>query len=171
MFEFKIFLTNLGKYNDGDLVGEWLDLPLSDEELKKAFIRIGIDGVKYEEYFITDYENTFGIKVGEYDNLEELNELAELILSLDENDNIIFKALKERDNGLSDIEALESIKDFYVDTELLTNIDIANNYIENMNTDGIPEIILNNIDLESLGKDVLLGSINFMSTFGLLIEF
>lgn len=28
-----IYLTNLGKYNEGELVGEWVELPVSDEEL------------------------------------------------------------------------------------------------------------------------------------------
>lgn len=37
----KIFLTNLGKYNEGELIGEWVELPASQEELKKVFERIG----------------------------------------------------------------------------------------------------------------------------------
>ena len=41
-----IYLTNLGKYNEGELVGEWVKLPVSDEELQKVFERIGIN----EEY-------------------------------------------------------------------------------------------------------------------------
>lgn len=28
-----IFVTNLGKYNEGELVGEWLELPATDEEI------------------------------------------------------------------------------------------------------------------------------------------
>ena len=49
----KIYLTNLGKYNEGELVGEWVELPASQEELEKVFERIGINE-EYEEYFITD---------------------------------------------------------------------------------------------------------------------
>lgn len=26
-----IYLTNLGKYNEGELVGEWVQLPISNE--------------------------------------------------------------------------------------------------------------------------------------------
>lgn len=33
----KIYLTNLGKYNEGQLVGEWVELPVSQEELKEVF--------------------------------------------------------------------------------------------------------------------------------------
>ena len=49
-----IYLTNLGKYNEGQLIGEWVELPVSNEELQKVFERIGINE-EYEEYFITDY--------------------------------------------------------------------------------------------------------------------
>lgn len=52
----RIYLTNLGKYNEGYLIGEWIDLPISNEELQKVLDRIGINE-EYEEYFITDYED------------------------------------------------------------------------------------------------------------------
>lgn len=55
----RIYLTNLGKYNEGELVGEWVDLPIEKENLQEVFKRIGIDGKQYEEYFITDYECDF----------------------------------------------------------------------------------------------------------------
>ena len=51
----KIFLTNLGKYNEGELLGEWLELPATKEEIKKSCDRIGINE-RYEEWFITDFE-------------------------------------------------------------------------------------------------------------------
>lgn len=44
----KIFLTNLGKYNEGELIGEWVELPASSEELQEVFERIGINE-EYEE--------------------------------------------------------------------------------------------------------------------------
>ena len=44
----KVFVTNLGKYNEGALVGEWLWLPASDDEIAAMLRRIGIGGI-YEE--------------------------------------------------------------------------------------------------------------------------
>ena len=57
---FEAFITNLGKYNEGVLVGEWVKFPTTAEELQKVFERIGIGskddfGHPYEEWFITDY--------------------------------------------------------------------------------------------------------------------
>ena len=88
----KIYLTNLGKYNEGKLVGLWLKLPFTDEELNSALRSIGI-GTQYEEYFITDCENDFGIKVGEYESLSVLNEVAKCIADLSCNDLQLLQAL------------------------------------------------------------------------------
>ena len=68
-----VFITNLGKYNEGYLIGEWVDLPTTEEELEEVFKRIGLNE-QYEEYFITDYESDYNIEVGEYENIIELNE-------------------------------------------------------------------------------------------------
>lgn len=53
-----IFITNLGKYNEGELVGEWLELPATSKEIEHCLVQIGIDGIHYEEYFLTDYESS-----------------------------------------------------------------------------------------------------------------
>ena len=31
----KVYLANLGKYNEGELVGEWLELPCTEEEMEQ----------------------------------------------------------------------------------------------------------------------------------------
>ena len=84
---FRIWIGNLGKYNEGELIGEWVDLPCDDFD--GVFERIGINE-RYEEWFIADYENDYGIEVGEYENIDSLNELAERLEDVDEE---IFGAL------------------------------------------------------------------------------
>lgn len=37
------YVTNLGKYNEGELVGEWVKFPVTLDELKAVYERIGID--------------------------------------------------------------------------------------------------------------------------------
>lgn len=32
---FEAFITNLGKYNEGELVGEWVKFPTTSEERKR----------------------------------------------------------------------------------------------------------------------------------------
>ena len=67
-YPFAAFITNLGKYNEGELVGEWVKFPTTAEELKEVFKRIGIGqkddfGQPYEEWFITDYEATASLDI------------------------------------------------------------------------------------------------------------
>lgn len=66
----------MGKYNGGDLVGEWLELPTTSEQVKQCLEQIGIDGVNYEEFFLTSYESSvYGVSnyISEYSNLDELS--------------------------------------------------------------------------------------------------
>ena len=74
-----IYITNLGKYNEGELVGEWVELPKTSEELAAVYKRIGINA-QYEEMFISDYETDVnGLEVGEYSNIDQLNTIAKLL--------------------------------------------------------------------------------------------
>ena len=34
---FEAFVTNLGKYNEGELVGEWVHFPTTEEEMKAFY--------------------------------------------------------------------------------------------------------------------------------------
>ena len=95
MAHISIYLTNLGKYNEGELIGEWVELPVSDEELQAVFDRIGIDDY-YEEYFITDYESDIpGLYIDEYENISYLNELAEKYANLSDWDLKVFSNASE----------------------------------------------------------------------------
>lgn len=85
-----VFITNLGKYNEGELVGEWLELPCTEEELQASLKRIGINE-EYEEYFITDYESDCGIKIGEYENIIELNKQMLELENYIDNDSDTYK--------------------------------------------------------------------------------
>ena len=37
-----VWIGNLGKYNEGELVGEWLELPVSKKELRSNEIQSNI---------------------------------------------------------------------------------------------------------------------------------
>lgn len=50
------YVTNLGRYVGGDLVGEYLKLPASTEDVQSLLKHIGVDGKRYEEIIITDFD-------------------------------------------------------------------------------------------------------------------
>ena len=86
MTVFEAYITNLGKYAEGQLVGETLKFPTTTEEVQSLLKNIGVDGVRYEEFFITAFDgDVMGLYdyLTEYENLDELNHLAHLISELD----------------------------------------------------------------------------------------
>jgi len=109
---FAVFVTNLGRYNEGALVGAWLTLPATDDEIQKTLDRIGINEF-YEEFFITDTENMVDgltFSAGEWDSLEELNDLAERIDDLNSWDQEALAVLVSE--GFGDLEeSLQIVED------------------------------------------------------------
>lgn len=86
----KVALTNLGKYNEGELDFVWLRLPATDEEIANAFEAIEVaDDTQYEEYFISDYEAPIGINIDQHTDLEAVNEMAEKLEGIDELEEIL----------------------------------------------------------------------------------
>lgn len=143
----RIYLTNLAQYNAGRLIGKWLDLPLSEEELSQAFRDVlGSD----EEHFITDYEADFRIE--EYDNVQELNRFAESLEALDEHDQEKVIYLIES-VGYKREEALERYEDvmFYKD---MTLEDVAEELVEEGCFGNIADNIKCYLDYEKLARDL-----------------
>lgn len=149
-----IFITNLGKYNEGELIGEWVTLPISEEELKKVCERIGINE-DYEEYFITDYECDF-MKIGEYESISSLNEIAEKISELYEKEKKVAKALISECNYTID-EAIEKVNNgdyiIYYDCNDIT--DVAYQVVEECGyLNDVPDTVTRYFDYKSFGRDL-----------------
>ena len=146
----KVFVTNLGKYNEGELIGEWVSLPVDESELEEVLERIGINE-QYEEYFITDFETEIdGLKVDEYSNLEELNELAAQLESLDEYDLEKVGAIIEA-YGTELQEAIENI-DNYTYYSGKTLEEVAYEIVEECYN--LPEFALRYFDYEAFARDL-----------------
>lgn len=158
-----IYLTNLGKYNEGELVGEWVQLPISNEELQKVFERIGINK-EYEEYFITDYECDF-YEIGEYESISTLNEMAEKFDDLDEEQEQVVKVLMSECGYDLDgaIEKAES-GDYRIYTDCNDMTDVAYAVVEECGyLDNVPETVARYFDYEAFGRDLgIEGSFHFL---------
>lgn len=94
----KIWIGNLAAYNAGELRGEWIELPASEEELSALYERIG-----GEEHIIMDYESDIdGLHIGELDDVGELNEAAEAIDGYNEDERAALGAYLSDGCDLSD---------------------------------------------------------------------
>lgn len=79
---FEAFISNPALYSAGHLVGETLHFPTNTEEVQSLLKRIGVDGVRCQEYIIISFDSDIlGLYdyLGEYENIDELNHLAHLL--------------------------------------------------------------------------------------------
>ena len=155
------YVTNLGKYVEGDLCGEYLKLPAEKTDVQELLARIGVDGVLYEEIFITDYKtDVSGLDrlLGEYESIDELNYLANMLAELDDRDLAIFEAAIEYGEHISDVEQLinlaQNLDCYDLNPDVMNEEDLGVYCIEQLETLSIPENLENYIDFEAYGRDV-----------------
>ena len=167
-YPFAAFITNLGKYNEGELVGEWVKFPTTAEELKEVFKRIGIGqkddfGQPYEEWFITDYDcyvDGLYSKLGEYENLDELNYLASKLDEMSESEYAQFQAGMEMGDHCGSLQEIINLTENLDCYEIYPNIedydDLGRYYLEELEVSKVPAHLQNYIDYEAYGRDVAL---------------
>ena len=177
-YPFAAFITNLGKYNEGSLVCEWVKFPTTAEELQKVFERIGIGskddfGQSYEEWFITDYDcyvDGLYDKLGEYENLDELNYLASKLDEMSQGEYEQFQAAMEigdHSGSLQEIINLTENLDCYdVYPDIRDHDDLGRYYIEELDAMQVPEHLRNYIDYEAYGRDIALEEGGEFTDFG-----
>ena len=131
----KIFITNLGKYNEGELVGKWIDLPCYDFEEQLEDIggsnEPDENGQYYEEWFVTDYETDIdGLEISEHPDIDELNDIAETIEGWDDNDEILaFGACLDFGFDISQAISIVEDRDYMIFADCYNMTDVAKEYV------------------------------------------
>ena len=171
----KIYLTNLGRYNEGYLVGKWVKLPVCEEVLDKVLKEIGINEY-YEEYFITDYENDIvgiGDVISEYSSVQALNELAQRLEGLSDYEADKLGAVLEYEacRSVSDVlDLLDKLDEFDLLTDVTDDEELGYYYAEEYCSIDIPENIQPYFDYEKFGRDVRLQSSCLYTSYGFLLD-
>lgn len=104
----RIYVANLRAYNEGELKGAWFTLP---EDLETIFQTIfspdelDENGQPYGDWAIHDYEAPFSIS--EYDSIDDLNEIAEKLQSLDDDQAEVAGELYEQGVAVDMLAACE----------------------------------------------------------------
>lgn len=146
MEEMRVYVANLGKYNEGELVGAWFEPPIDYDEMAE---RIGLNEF-YEEYAIHDYELPFDIE--EYTPIEEVNRLCEMVADLPE---YIQDNLKELQGYFSSLEDLcEHQDDIILWPGCEDMADVARQMVGEGALGEIPAHLQNYIDYEAYGRDL-----------------
>jgi len=151
----KLFLANLENYNNGEIVGEWVELP--------------IDLNNSEEYIINDYQtNIEGLRIGKYDSIQELSELEDEYDSLSIKEQTTVKSIMEWEYYSDIKDAIYNVNNFVL-IEGVTNDEEYGNYIIEYNLMGeAPMFLIKYIDMERLGNDTYIRSENYYSGNGLI---
>ena len=176
------YITNLGKYNEGKLVGEWVRFPTTEEKMKKVFERIGIEpgapdgyGGHYEEWFITDYDCYVpglmeAARLGEYENLDELNYLASKIMELDDCELDRFEAAMEVADETGSVKDIINLIDNPEKYEVYPGIendeDLGHYYIEELGSIHLTDEVRDYFDYEAYGRDIAISEAGHYTSYG-----
>lgn len=163
----RAFIANLGKYNEGELVGQWVDFPCDEDDFDEVLEEIGVDEY-HEEWFVTDYECDLGEaaqELGEYVTLDELNSVAEALEEWDER-------LGEAVINIWGVDTLlNSTPDDYLWFKANDDEDIGYYYAEEFGIlDEVPNNLRNYFDYEAYGRDIRLDTDSGLSDNGYFVE-
>lgn len=175
----RAYITNLGKYNEGELVGQWVDFPCDEDDFEEILKEIGVDEcheshdgstcTSYEEWFVTDYDcelDGLASELGEYPGFDELNGVAEALEAWD-NDGLAEAVVEIW--GIDTL--LETTPDDYLYFEAWDDEDIGYYFAEELDyLADVPDNLRNYFDYEALGRDIRLESNGGLSDNGYFIE-
>lgn len=162
-------LTNLGKYNEGDLDFVWVPFPCSKDEFQKYMKQIGIgedrgDGSVYEEVFFSDWDTDYDwvdlSNLGENENFDDVNEYAETLESIvDNNNEEEFKAAMEYSGDFREaLDLVENHSVLKISNETFPGMmdeEIGAHYVDEIGF-GDMSTVENYFDYESYGRDIRL---------------
>ena len=145
---FEAFISNPALYSAGHLVGETLHFPTNTEEVQSLLKRIGVDGVRCQEYFIISFDSDIlGLYdyLGEYENIDELNHLAHLLKELSPSERETLEAVMDSGQHCGSVQDLINLTqnldcyDFHpgVDNEEM----LGRLYVEDMEKEELKDYI------------------------------
>ncbi|MDT2661141.1 antirestriction protein ArdA [Enterococcus hulanensis] len=158
--ELRVYVANLGKYNEGELVGAWFTPPIDFDEMKE---QIGLND-EYEEYAIHDYELPF--EIDEYIRIDELNRLCSLAEEIA--DTPIGDACHEIQRAFfsSFEEMVEHIDDIYHYPDCHDMSDVAYQLVNEGMLGEVSEKLGNYIDCDAYGRDLEISGNYVVTTQG-----
>lgn len=160
-------LTNLGKYNEGDLDYVWVPFPCDKDDFQEYLKQIGIgedhgDGSVYEEYFFSDWDTDYDwvdlSNLGENEDFDDVNEYAGSLESIvDDNKEEEFKAAMEYSGDFHDaLDLVENDSVVKISDEIQSSrMDeaIGYYYVDSIGFSGLSNVE-NYFDYEAYGRDV-----------------
>ena len=169
-------MTNLGKYNEGQLAYERVAFPTDTETVQAALKKIGIDGIRYEEVFIADYDGDMPQlhkHLGEYESIDELNHLACLLSELNEYELEVFEAVMDSGEYTGSVKDLinlaQNLDSYNFYSDIHTEEELGRMYIQELEAVPVPEHLIDYIDYEAYGRDVRINEDGHLAPGGYVV--
>jgi len=153
-FKPMIWVSNLRKYNEGFLSGEWIDCTLGEEHIWERVNEI----CGKDEYSIDDYQYFYGINVTD-ESFKQISDIAEALQDQsDDNDRYAF-AIFYNDYGKQIDAALRCIKDKVIGV-YESDIDFIEQYLDDTGFfENTPNDVIDYFDFESYYHDQCLNGV------------
>jgi len=161
-----VYITDLAAYNKGYLYGEWVNLPLDQEDLNKIINKIlrggeAICAIEYgmerhEEYFITDWywDDLSFFSVDEYDNPHMLNTKVQILEDCNRESLKAIAFLMDQGIALDLEDAICKADDVIIYNNYSME-DVAYDLIQECyGLKDLPALIANNIDYDGIARDL-----------------
>jgi len=148
--------------------GEWIDLPAAEEDIQA--IIDDIQSNECEEYMISDFEGL--LNVNEFSNPFELNEKAEELDGMDENELDVIECLIS-EAGFSVDEAINTVSsgDYRIYENCYSMTDIAYEVVDECGyLHNVPDTVANYFDYEAFGRDLDLDGHFYYAGSGVYVE-
>ena len=169
-------MTNLGKYNEGQLAYERVAFPTDTETVQAALKKIGIDGIRYEEIFIASYDGPMPQlhkHLGEYESIDELNHLACLLSELNEYELEVFEAVMDSGEYTGSVKDLinlaQNLDSYNFYSDIHTEEELGRMYIQELEAVPVPEHLIDYIDYEAYGRDVRINEDGHLAPGGYVV--
>lgn len=145
----RIYVAALAAYNNGKLHGEWIDANQDPAEIREEIQEMLKTSPERneEEWAIHDYEGFGKIKIGEFEDIDKVSKIAEMI----EKHGKVFAGVYSYLGDLDD--AIEAMEERYLG-QFKSLEDWAYQWAEDTgDIKSIPKQYENYIDWEAIGRD------------------
>lgn len=156
-------LTNWDQYQRGERRDISVKFPTTREELQKALKAIGVDGIRDRRVILTEHDSNlsgFCRCLTQYDSVDEVNYLAQLLSGLTDSEFDTFRAVLEygeHSQCAGDLINLALNMDCYeLHPGVDTDEELGRIYVDFNEAIEVPEELRNYFDFEAYGRDVRL---------------
>ena len=178
--QFSIMIGNRSRFEAGDPVGYWLDMPATKEQLHEAMQSVGITADNPQDFSIRGFSDDPEKHIAlPYDmvcaaDVDELNFLAARLEQLDPAEVGKLNAALQQKNGFENIGQVIDFTynvDFYVHIpEVHTYRDLGDYYLNQSGMVQMPEEWKGGIDLSTFGRNAAAQEKGAFTEYGYIVE-